>query len=218
MGFREFPCFNQALLARQLWRLWKKPKSLIAMIMKAKYFQSTGEVLDANLGSKPSYAWRSIFSSKELLHKGLIWRIGNGEKARIWGKRWVPSFNIYSPSNQDYAEATVSGLIDKDIGGWNLNVIASLFQEYEMMAIKSIPLSSTNQENRLIWKGTVNGLFSVKSAYHLAKELEDRNKAECSKSMHSSEVWKKIWKLKIPNVEKIFSSVLAMISCRLGRI
>jgi hypothetical protein len=56
MGFREFSCFNQALLARQLWRLWKKPKSLIAMIMKAKYFRSTGEVLDANLGSKPSYA------------------------------------------------------------------------------------------------------------------------------------------------------------------
>ena len=96
MGFREFSCFNQALLAKQLWRLWKKLESLIARIMKAKYFPSC-EVLDANLGSKPSYAWRSIFSSKELLHEDLIWRIRNGEKARIWGKRWVPSFNIYSP-------------------------------------------------------------------------------------------------------------------------
>jgi hypothetical protein len=140
------------------------------------------------LGSKPSYAWRSILSSKELLHEGLIWRIGNGEKARIWGKRWVPNFNIYSPPNQGYAEAKVSGLIDKDIGGWDLNAIASLFQEDEMMAIRSIPLSSTNQEDRLIWKGTANGLFSVKSAYYLAKEMEDRNRAESSKSMHSSEV------------------------------
>ena len=75
---------------------------------------------------------------------------------------------------------------------WDLNIIDCLFQEDEMMAVKSIPLSSTNQEDRLIWKGTVNGLFSVKSAYHLVKELEDRNRAESSKSMHSSEVWKMI--------------------------
>ena len=60
----------------------------------------------------------------------------------------------------------MSGLVDEDIGGWDLNVVASLFQEDEMMAIKSIPLNSTNQEDMLISKGTVNGLILVKSAYH----------------------------------------------------
>ncbi|XP_059436301.1 uncharacterized mitochondrial protein AtMg00310-like [Corylus avellana] len=62
MGFREFSCFNKALLAKQYWRLWKTPDSLVAKIMKAKYFPKK-EVLDANIGSKPSYAWRSIWSS-----------------------------------------------------------------------------------------------------------------------------------------------------------
>jgi hypothetical protein len=71
LGFREFSCFNKALLAKQYWRLWKMPDNLIARIMKAKYFPSC-KVLDANLGSKPSYAWRSIFSSKELFKEGLI--------------------------------------------------------------------------------------------------------------------------------------------------
>lgn len=73
-----------------------------------------------------------------------------------------------------------------------------------MVAIKSIPLSSTNQADMMIWRGMSNGLFSVKSAYHLAKEMEDRQKPECSTGMHKSEVWKLIWKLQIPNVEKNF--------------
>lgn len=79
MGFRDFHCFNKAFLLKQLWRLWQNPNSLIAGIMKAKYFPK-GQVLEANLGSKPSFAWRSIQSSKDLLMKGLVWKIGNGEK------------------------------------------------------------------------------------------------------------------------------------------
>jgi hypothetical protein len=70
--------------------------------------------------------------------------------------------------------------------------------------INSIPLSRTNQLDKKIWKGTANGLFSVKSAYHLAKEIEDRQTAECSMGLQNSDVWKLIWKLKVPNVEKNF--------------
>jgi hypothetical protein len=56
MGFMDLHCFNKALLAKQLWRLWHNPNSLIGGIMRAKYFP-TGTVIDANLGSKPSFAW-----------------------------------------------------------------------------------------------------------------------------------------------------------------
>jgi hypothetical protein len=38
MGFRDLCNFNSALLAKQIWRLWKFPGSLIANIMKAKYY------------------------------------------------------------------------------------------------------------------------------------------------------------------------------------
>ena len=83
MGFREFLCFNRAFL---VWRVWKILDSLIARVMKEKYFP-TCEVLDVTLVSKPLFAWRSIFSSKELLQKGLMWQIRNGEKAQIWGRK-----------------------------------------------------------------------------------------------------------------------------------
>jgi hypothetical protein len=82
MGFRDLSCFNKALLAKQLWRLWKTPESLIARIMKAKYFPDCS-VLEASLGKKPSFAWRSIHSSMDLLQEGLVWRVGNGKTIRI---------------------------------------------------------------------------------------------------------------------------------------
>jgi hypothetical protein len=63
MGFRDLGCFNKALLAKQGWRLWKEPDSLVSKIMKAKYYPN-GSFLESHLGNKPSFAWRSIWGAK----------------------------------------------------------------------------------------------------------------------------------------------------------
>lgn len=171
--------------------------------MKAKYY-SNCLVINAQLGNKPSFAWRSIHSSKDILNEGLVWRIGNGEKARIWGDKWVPipsSYKIYSIHELTSPKAKVSILIDKELIRWDRNKIESLFTTEKVEAIASIPLSCTNQEDRMIWRGTTNGVFSVKSAYHLAKEMEDRSMAGSSKGSPNNEVWTKIWHFKVPNSE-----------------
>jgi hypothetical protein len=95
MGFRDLGCFNKALLAKQGWRLWKEPDSLVSKIMKAKYYPN-GSFLESHLGNKPSFAWRSIWGAKELLEDGLSWRIGNGESTKIWGDKWVDIPSSYT--------------------------------------------------------------------------------------------------------------------------
>jgi hypothetical protein len=104
-----------------------------------------------------------------------------------------------------HSDATVSSLIDKDLANWDYNMLDNMFDEEELKAIKSFPLSYTNQEDMMIWKGTTNGLFLIRSAYHLAKEVEDRAKVGSSMGVPTSEVWTKIWHLKVLNVEKNFN-------------
>jgi hypothetical protein len=38
MGFRDLHCFNQAMLAKQCWRLLSDPNSLCGQVLRAKYY------------------------------------------------------------------------------------------------------------------------------------------------------------------------------------
>lgn len=205
MGFRNLICFNKALLAKQVWRLWTNPNSLIAQIMRTEYHPDCS-VLDTTIGQKPSYAWRSIQSTCDLVKEGLVWKVGNGKKVRIWKDMWFPqpsTFQVQSPPSILEANAKVSQLF-KDGGEWNLSLLGQLFTVDEVELIRTIPISSTDQEDRFIWRGTTKGVFSVKSAYHIQKELEGSLAAGCSLRREGSEVWKRLWRLNIPNAEKVF--------------
>lgn len=51
MGFRDFHSFNLALLAKQCWRLWNQPDSLVGQIMRAKYYPDC-DILEARVGKR----------------------------------------------------------------------------------------------------------------------------------------------------------------------
>lgn len=65
------------------------PDSIVSTIMRAKYY-ANGSILEAKLGSKLTFAWRSTLGSCDLLKEGLYRQIGNGETTRIWGDKWIP--------------------------------------------------------------------------------------------------------------------------------
>ncbi|CAH9132186.1 unnamed protein product [Cuscuta epithymum] len=82
-GFRRLREFNVAMLAKQAWRLFTEPNTLVARVYQAKYYQKRS-FLESGLGSNPSFIWRSICEAKGVISEGYRWSVGNGQSIKVW--------------------------------------------------------------------------------------------------------------------------------------
>ena len=208
LGFRNLQAFNLAMLSKQAWRILMNPRSLIARIYKAKYFPYNN-ILGAKLGSNPSYAWRNIFNSLEIIRKGTRWRVGNGKMIHIWEDRWLPTPTTYkacSPQQDIRDFPMVSSLIDEVSRCWKVDRVQRFFLPVEAETILNIPLSYSLPEDSIMWMGNKRGVFTVKSAYYVALPLVQKFEVgECSYSDCRTRLWKTMWQLKLPAKIRIFS-------------
>ncbi|XP_050225957.1 uncharacterized protein LOC126675366 [Mercurialis annua] len=92
MGFKNLHEFNVAMLGRQSWRLLQNKESLCFKVLSTKYFPS-GNFFDATLGNNPSFTWRSIFATQELMRSGVRRGIGPGSQTRVWYDPWLANGN-----------------------------------------------------------------------------------------------------------------------------
>lgn len=84
MRFRDLRKFNLALLTKKGWRIQQNPNSLVHRVLKVKYFADR-TFKEAQLGRRPSYAWRNIMATKDIVDLGSWWVIGN-ENVLIFGR------------------------------------------------------------------------------------------------------------------------------------
>ncbi|KAL5557467.1 hypothetical protein UlMin_039703 [Ulmus minor] len=99
MGFKDLSVFNQALLGKQVWRIIQKPQSLIAQVLKAKYFPFSS-IWEAKALSNASHMWKSVFWGRNLVAPSMRWRVGDGSDISIYHSRWIPlpwNFKVISP-------------------------------------------------------------------------------------------------------------------------
>ena len=94
MGFRCLKSFNLALLAKQGWRLQTNSSSLFSRVYKAKYFLNR-DFVNAMVGKKASFAWRSIMAAQHLVKRGLRWQVGDGWSIRVWQDQWLTTRSTY---------------------------------------------------------------------------------------------------------------------------
>jgi hypothetical protein len=140
LGFRDLELFNLAILAKQGWCLIQNPETLMAKIMRAKYYPNSN-FLEADIGQNPSYAWHSIWNSKKLLKEGLVWRVGDGTKIRIWEDPWLFAFRAQPErlsGNRLENQAKVSELLDVNTNWWNTALVQECFNEEDAKLICSI--------------------------------------------------------------------------------
>lgn len=177
MGFRDLKAFNLMLLAKQGWRIQRNPSSLVHRVLNEKYFPKC-MFKEGELGRRPSYVWRSILAARKVVERGSRWCIGNGESVQIWKDRWIPnpdSFRVISPVGAHSGMERVSSLLDTERRGWDVERVRNTFLPYEAEVILSIPISAGFPADSILWAGTPNGKFTVKSAYKIAQKVLKEN-------------------------------------------
>jgi hypothetical protein len=151
LGYRDLEHFNRALLAKQGWRIMQNTRSLVAQVLKKKYF-SKDYFLMSQLGSNLSYVWRSIWGAKDLVQAGMLWRVVEKNLIKIWGDKWIDSTHlgmIQSPMRLLGENAKVRDLIDNSTRCWNYSLIREVFPEDEAKRICNMVVSPLGQRDQI---------------------------------------------------------------------
>jgi hypothetical protein len=140
LGFHDMRVYNQALLAKQAWILVAFPESLVARVLKAKYYPR-GDLLDTVCSSNPSATWSAISFGLELLKRGAIYRVGSGTGIRVWRDNWIPRnsyMKVLTPKGNNRL-CRVMELLD-DNHRWKVDLVRQVFYPVDAELILNISL------------------------------------------------------------------------------
>ncbi|KAA3467256.1 Cyclopropane-fatty-acyl-phospholipid synthase [Gossypium australe] len=196
LGFRNMAQFNIALLVKQGWQLLIYPNSLVAQVFKAKYFP-TGDFLNSRLGNSCSYVWRSFWSTKAILEKGIFWRVGTGMDISVENDAWIPNcinVNLVSEDHNLHFDK-VSELIISHDRKWDRDLIVNTFQAEIAEQILRILLALEPHKDLRVWSGELSSEFSVRSTYKLLQKIDPT--AYALQNLYK-EFYKKLWRTELP--------------------
>lgn len=177
MAFRDIHAFNLAMLAKQAWWLIQENHSLFFRIQKAWYFPNCS-FTEAKLGHNPSFVWRSLLETRDLIRAATIWKVGDGRSINIDDHRWLPhppQFKLDADHN-----IRVSDLFNPNTRQWHLQLLLNTFRPTTVADIQLINLGTTTTYDKLIWKENKKEIFSVKTTYRVASHMKHVEQVEHS--------------------------------------
>ncbi|XP_048611438.1 uncharacterized protein LOC125585795 [Brassica napus] len=173
IGFRMIHEFNLALLAKQLWRLVQFPDSLVARVLRGRYYCLSSPLRMATADT-PSYVWTSITAARKLLLLGIRSKVHPGYEINVWEDLWIPS----TPARPARARAPVlnpkmlvSSLINPVSKEWDIRLLEQYVDQEDIPMILSLAISYTHRRDTFCWSYTKNRQYTVKSGYWVATNL-----------------------------------------------
>ena len=216
VGFKDLSSFNQALAVKQCQRLLQYPDSLVAKVLKARYYKQT-DFMEAKVGSNPSFIWRSILCGKEVLQQGIRWRVRRGGQICVMASKWMPRLTtfrpIFAPSLP--VNTKVADLIGAD-HEWKNSLIVKHFTKEEADLIKRIPLPRWPTNDERLWHYDKKEIYIVRSGCQLALKLKYAEVP--TSSTGKSNGWHTIWKFNLPGKPEYSFGELPRICCQLQKI
>ncbi|RZB66378.1 Nuclear-pore anchor isoform B [Glycine soja] len=185
LGIKDLSKFNAALLGRWIWALSSNQNQLWARILISNYG-----------------GW------SDLSNDGLEGWVG--DKIKFWKDKWLgddcnleQQYNqLFMISGQQNNNISTMGSFSQGNWRWDLKWRRNLFDHEQdvavafMEAINAIQIQSHLQDT-MVWKADPCGVYSTKSAYRILMT--------CNRHVSEANIFKTIWKLKIPPRAAVFS-------------
>jgi hypothetical protein len=187
---------------------------MCARLLKAKYYPR-GNLLDtvfwcARLLKAKYYPKGNVWTGAA--KKGIIQRIGNGHNIQIWRDNWIPreiSLKVVTKCRRPRIR-WASELFENEHRERIHNLIRSIFLPVDVDVILKIRILTIEVSDQFAWHFEKSGLFSVKSAYKLALQLQCQDQMALSTEPKEREkLWRNIWKADVPPKVCVFAWRLA---------
>ena len=98
----------------------------------------------------------------------------------------------------------VSELIDATMASWNEELVRQVFTPLDAESVLKIPLCTRQIDDFWAWAWERSGVFSVRSAYRVLKQIQDEGHSSAGSSSGEEESWKRLWKLNVQPKFRIF--------------
>ncbi|KAG7533030.1 Ribonuclease H-like superfamily [Arabidopsis thaliana x Arabidopsis arenosa] len=186
------------------------PLHELSVVVSPIYYLLAWDVHDKSWVVNKSHwssTWRSVgVGIREVVLPGLAWVLGDGKNIRFWTDKWLynepllESAVVSLPAG--YEDVRVSDLW-RNGTGWVLPEIMPYVSANTRLKLAAVVLDNvTGAKDRLSWGESLDGEFSVKSAYALlTRDTSPRQNVE--------KLFKSIWGVVAPERVKVFMWLVA---------
>lgn len=184
---------NCAMLAKASWRIVQRDEGLWCKVFEKKYLKNKSMLdMSYNKHAGCSSTWNSVLHCAKLLRTCVFWRVGDGHMINFWNDNWLGIGNLSSLAlNPDMVDEKVIVQDFWSQNSWDTNLLQACLPSVSVDQIIKIPISISGLSiDKLIWKPSPNGNFSVRSAYELL--------TSCLALPYVA--WKCIWSFNIPPI------------------
>lgn len=122
---------------------------------------------------------------RQVLNKGIRWRIGNGKNVLVYKDNWLPRLDTFKPiSSRTLLEDTAVADLMTIENQWDEDKLNQHFVYEDIEMILKIPIPQENSQDNVLWHFDKRGEYSVKNGYQLA--LKGRFAEASSSTTNSS--------------------------------
>lgn len=129
LGLRRTYPLNRAFIEKLGWKILTDDNNLWAKIMRKKYLQNDNTFFASKRKARDSLVWSQILSQREILRKGIRWKLGNGNSISFWQDNWIGQYVLKELPGIDLNlvnnDCTVAQFIDER-KIWNLEKLSTV--------------------------------------------------------------------------------------------